>query len=75
MCTPASKEMIACSRCGHGDTDAEKSIGKRLSCTEVRGYWAQIRRDHVDIYGHVAHLMKDDSGNWFCCKCNGSVRR
>jgi hypothetical protein len=67
--------MIACTRCGHWHTDAEKNNGKRLSCTEVKGYWGQIRRDHMDAYGHVAQLMKDDSGNWVCLKCRRCIRK
>ncbi|MCF8144529.1 MAG: hypothetical protein K9N21_11480 [Deltaproteobacteria bacterium] len=61
--------MIACTRCGQWHTDAEKALGRRLSCTEVKAYWAGIRREHIRLYGHRAQITTDDSDNWICYTC------
>jgi hypothetical protein len=62
--------MIACTRCGRWHSDAEKVQGKRLSCTEVKRFWAKIREEHLRLKGHRAQITTDESGNWICLKCN-----
>ena len=61
--------MLACTRCGRRHVDAEKSMGTQLSCTEVKQYWIQIRREHEKTYGHFAQVMTDEAGNWICHVC------
>ena len=61
--------MIACTKCGHRHTDAEENTGKRLSCTEVKRYWARIKYEHERSYGHLAQVTNDLAGNWICYKC------
>jgi hypothetical protein len=67
------KPMIACSRCGRWHLDPEKVDGKRLSCTEVKRYWAKVRKEHLRLTGHAAQITTDESGNWICLKCNGRL--
>jgi hypothetical protein len=61
--------MIACTRCGSWHEDAETAEGKRLSCTEVKQYWAKIRNKHNDRYGHYPRISSDDDGTWICLRC------
>lgn len=61
--------MIACSRCGHWHTDPEETVGKKLSCTEVKQYWSKIRNEHMIRYGHVARITTDEAGSWICFDC------
>jgi methylamine methyltransferase corrinoid protein reductive activase len=61
--------MKACTRCGRWHEDAEKSLGRRLSCSEVKQYWAKIREAHLQSTGHPARITTDDAGNWICIRC------
>lgn len=61
--------MIGCTRCGRLHTDAEKVSQKRLSCTEVKKFWAQCKAEHRQRYGHYPMLTIDDDGKWACLKC------
>lgn len=61
--------MIACTRCGEWHTNAEKALNRHLSCTEVKQYWAKIRNDHRERYGHIAQFATDESGTKICFKC------
>ena len=62
-------KTVACTRCGYLHTDAEETRGRRLSCTEVKQYWRSVRNDHKKLYGHLARIGTDDSGNRVCLKC------
>ena len=59
----------ACGRCGRWHTDVEIAQGKRYSCTEIKRYWADIRRIHEKEYGHRALISREDDGNWICMIC------
>jgi len=60
----------ACGRCGKWHTDVELVEGKLYSCTEIRRYWANIRRIHEKEYGHRALISREADGNWICIFCN-----
>jgi len=62
--------MIACTRCGRLHTDVEAFLGKRLSCTEIKQFWAQIKKEHKAKYGHYAQIIRDDTKGWICFECN-----
>jgi hypothetical protein len=62
--------MQACTRCGRRHTDAEETMSKKLSCTEVKQFWIGIRREHEKFYGHMAQITTDSVGNWICQTCN-----
>ena len=62
--------MIACTRCGNWHEDAEAAEGKRLTCTEVKQYWTQLKRAHEDRYGHYPRITTDEGGNWICLRCD-----
>jgi hypothetical protein len=61
--------MEACTRCGRWHADAEKVLGRRLSCSDVKRYWSKIREEHLQSTGHPARITTDDAGNWICMKC------
>lgn len=67
------KTMIACTRCGRWHLDAEEIIGKKLSCTDVKQYWAKLRAEHQRLNGHAAQITTDESGNWICLKCKSRL--
>lgn len=70
---PDWKVMIGCIRCGRWHTDAETAVGKRLSCTQVREFWARIKQSHHMRYGHRAQLTRDASGAWICYLCKRRI--
>ncbi|HKI48580.1 MAG TPA: hypothetical protein VKA69_04600 [Desulfobacteria bacterium] len=61
--------MKACTRCGRWHDDAEKAMGRGLTCTEVKEYWSKLKDDHRELYGHFPQITTDDSGEWICLKC------
>lgn len=61
--------MIGCTRCGRLHTDAEKAEGKRLTCTEVKQHWAELKTDHAQRFGHYPSVTIGDCGQWICLKC------
>ncbi|MGC8605578.1 MAG: hypothetical protein ACP5VS_18090 [Desulfomonilaceae bacterium] len=61
--------MKACTRCGRWHTDAEKNVGHYLSCSEVKKYWSNIKRLHMEKSGHLALLKLDEDGRVVCIKC------
>jgi len=65
--------MIACTRCGHWHTDAERARAKNLSCTEVKEYWSRIRNEHQELTGHVAQITTNESGELICLKCRSRL--
>lgn len=65
--------MKACLRCGNLHTDVEEAFGKRLSCTEVKGFWVEAKKHHHRKYGHYAMITTDDEGNYICQKCNRRI--
>jgi len=66
--------MLSCTRCGRWHSDAEKDLGKRLSCSEVKHYWAGIRNVHYDLYGHYPQISTDGEENWICIKCRRRLK-
>jgi DNA-directed RNA polymerase subunit RPC12/RpoP len=65
--------MIACTRCGHWHIDAEKALGRSLSCTEVKRYWIRLKEAHKEKYGHIAQITVDGSGIYICLKCKHKI--
>lgn len=65
--------MIACTRCGNWHKDAETAEGKRLTCTEVKAYWAKVRTAHYSRYGHYPRISSDDENAWICLECKKKV--
>jgi uncharacterized CHY-type Zn-finger protein len=61
--------MIACTRCGHWHTEAERVEEKTLSCTEVKQFWSRIKNEHKELHGHMAQITTDESGATICFKC------
>lgn len=61
--------MHACTRCGRHHLDAETVSERRLSCTEVKSFWAGIRALHEREYGHPAEMTTDASGARICQRC------
>ena len=61
--------MLGCTKCGRWHSDAENDLGRRLSCTEVKQYWAGIRKKHYDLYDHYPQISTDGEENWICIKC------
>ena len=61
--------MIACTRCGHWHTDAERALEKDLSCSEVKGFWSKLKDDHKELTGHLAQITTNESGELICFKC------
>jgi len=61
--------MKACTRCGAKHTDVEETLGRHLSCTEVKEYWAEIRKTHIETWGHPARIVKDEDDNYICAQC------
>lgn len=66
--------MIACTRCGHWHTDAERSVGKELSCTEVKRYWSRLKNEHNELYGHLAQITTNAAGVVVCFKCGRELQ-
>ncbi len=62
--------MIGCTKCGRWHLDAEKIVGKDLSCTDVKQYWGKIREEHFQSQGHLPRISIDEDGEWICMKCN-----
>lgn len=60
---------LACTRCGDWHTSAERSLGRKLSCTEVKRFWAGIRNRHREQYDHIAQIVLGSSGIPFCFAC------
>lgn len=65
--------MIGCTRCGNWHKDAETAEGRRLSCTEVKQYWAKLKNQHYQRYGHYPSISRNDEGKWICVKCKLTV--
>jgi hypothetical protein len=63
----------ACGRCGKWHTDVELIEQRRFSCTEIKRYWADIRKKHEEIYGHRALISREKNGKWICVECNGTL--
>ena len=67
--------MIGCTRCGRWHLDAEAAEGRRLTCTEVREYWADLRAVHRGRYGHYPKIARGDHGEWVCIACNRKLQQ
>ena len=65
--------MKACIRCGRWHEAAEEALGKRMSCTEVKQYWAKAKDEHLKLYGHRAQMVTDDTENWICLTCGRRI--
>lgn len=61
--------MVACTRCGHWHTDAERALERALSCTEVKSFWSRVRNDHKEVTGHLAQITSTENGELICFKC------
>ena len=61
--------MKACTKCGNWHTNAEKSVGTYLSCTEVKAYWAGVSLRHKKEHGHYAQVRIRKDGQAICLKC------
>lgn len=61
--------MKACTRCGVWHTDAEKHVGHHMSCTEVKQYWSELKRLHLEETGHLAMIKMGKDGRVICIKC------
>ncbi|GAB4269351.1 MAG: hypothetical protein Kow0092_23350 [Deferrisomatales bacterium] len=61
--------MKACTKCPEKHSGAEEALQRRLSCTEVRQYWAGVRRAHRERYGHWAEIVFDAAGDRICNRC------
>jgi hypothetical protein len=62
--------MKACTRCGAWHTDAEHTVGRHMSCTEVKQYWSDLKRKHSDESGHLAMLKLTKDGKVVCIRCD-----
>jgi len=65
--------MLACTRCGHWHTDAEKALQRHLSCTQVKQFWGRVKDEHRQLYGHTALLTTDDDGSLICFTCKHKI--
>jgi hypothetical protein len=65
--------MKACTRCGVWHTDAEKRAGHYLSCTEVKQYWSDLKRLHMEATGHLAMIKISKDGRVLCVKCGQEI--
>jgi hypothetical protein len=65
--------MIGCTRCGRWHADAEKKKGRKLSCTDVKQYWTEVRDKHQRSTGHTAQITTDENGDWICLKCGARL--
>lgn len=65
--------MKACTRCGVWHTDAEKYLGRYLSCTEVKQYWSDLKRRHLEEAGHLAVIKIGKDGRVICIKCGQAL--
>jgi hypothetical protein len=65
--------MLACTKCGNWHTNAERAMGRNLSCTEVKRFWGRVKGDHRDRYGHPAQITTDDAGNLICFTCKRQI--
>jgi len=61
--------MKACTKCPEKHAGAEQALRRPLTCTEVRRYWAGIRREHRERYGHSAEIAVDAAGTRVCNRC------
>lgn len=65
--------MIGCTRCGRWHLDAELFKGQKLSCTEVKQYWAEVRNEHLRRTGHRAKITTNENGDWICFECKARL--
>ena len=65
--------MLACTRCGHWHTDAERALQRYLSCTQVKQFWGRVKDEHRQLYGHAAQLVTDDGGSLICFTCKRQI--
>lgn len=65
--------MLACTKCGHWHINAERAMGRNLSCTEVKRFWGRIKSEHRTRYGHQALITTDDTGAPICFTCKREI--
>jgi hypothetical protein len=65
--------MKACTRCGAWHTDAERNVGRYLSCTEVKEYWSDVKRRHLEETGHLAMIKMTKDGRVVCVHCGAAL--
>jgi DNA-directed RNA polymerase subunit RPC12/RpoP len=61
--------MLACTRCGRWHIAAEEALGRRLTCTEVKRFWFDMRQRHREHYGHAAQIVAGPSDAYICVRC------
>jgi hypothetical protein len=61
--------MKACTRCGTWHTFPEDLNGRPMSCTEVKLYWSDMKRRHLEQTGHLAMIRITRDGRIVCLKC------
>ena len=65
--------MKACTRCGIWHTEAEEQNGRFMSCTEVKRYWSDLKRLHLEETGHLAMINIAKDRRITCIKCGQSL--
>ena len=61
--------MKACTRCGIWHTDAEERSGRFMSCSEVKQYWSDLKRHHLEETGHLAMIKITKDHRLICIRC------
>jgi hypothetical protein len=44
-----------------------------MSCTEVKEYWSDLKRRHMEETGHLAMLKMSKDGILYCLKCGQQI--
>jgi hypothetical protein len=65
--------MLACTRCGYWHSNAERALGRNLSCTEVKKFWSRVKEAHRNRYGHPAMITMDGNGTQICFTCKREI--
>lgn len=66
-------KTTACTRCGSWHVAPEQAAGRRLSCTEVKRFWAEVKQEHRERFGHTPQIATDDEGRRGCLVCGRRV--
>jgi hypothetical protein len=64
--------LLACTKCGYWHTTAEATMGKPMSCTEVKQFWGKIKAEHRELYGHPAQI-NIEGGKPICLQCRRNI--
>ncbi|MDQ7782562.1 MAG: hypothetical protein RDU20_06775 [Desulfomonilaceae bacterium] len=44
-----------------------------MSCTEVKLYWSELKRRHLELTGHLAAIKVTRDGAIVCLKCGMTI--